>query len=221
VIWGPEEGEIQELYPLPGDSVGFALGINDKGQVVPSSGSCENTPLVPLPVGPHAVLWQDGPVTDLGSLGGKLVNTAAAINDRGEVVGGSTLPDDATLHTFLWTEAKGMRDLGTARADVSSLPTAINNNGQVVGASCVTADYISGPCRAYLWQDDVMTDLNALIPSDSPWHLLIAYGINDIGQIVGQAMQKSTGEVHAFLATPINSEVDREEHRATHAGRDQ
>ncbi|HKD43995.1 MAG TPA: hypothetical protein VKB87_27180, partial [Myxococcaceae bacterium] len=209
VVWG-SDGHVQELSPLPGDSVGFALGINDSGQVVGSSGSCANTRLVPLRIGPHAVLWENGSATDLGSLGGKRFNTAAAINNRGEVVGASTLPDEATLHSFLWTKATGMRDLGTVGADFSSLPTAISNKGQVVGASCVTADFINGPCRAYLWQDNAMTDLNDLIPVDSPLELLFAYGINDAGQIVGQAMHKDTSDLRAFLATPIKSNVGSE-----------
>jgi len=58
--------------------------------------------------------------------------------------------------------------------------------------------------RAYLWQNGVMTDLNTLIPPDSPFYLIEATGtINDLGQIAGIALQISTGDVHAFLATPI------------------
>jgi len=48
-----------------------------------------------------------------------------------------------------------------------------------------------------------MTDLNTLIPLNSPLYLLEATGtINDWGQIAGIAMVISTGETHAFLATP-------------------
>jgi uncharacterized membrane protein len=32
VIWGPKAGQIQELSPLPGDTVAMANGINDYGQ---------------------------------------------------------------------------------------------------------------------------------------------------------------------------------------------
>jgi hypothetical protein len=47
-----------------------------------------------------------------------------------------------------------------------------------------------------------MTDLDTLIPLDSPLILLEATGtINSRGQIAGIALQKSTGQVHAFLAT--------------------
>lgn len=187
-----------------------------------SSGICANTQLIPVGLGPHAVLWEnDRSPTDLGSLGGKKINTATAINDRGEVVGASNLPGDKTTHTFLWTKERGIKDLGTVGADVSSVPAAmkaINNKRQVVGASCSTADpfsgLFSGKCRASLWQDNVMKDLNALIPADSnpdQLHLFLAFGINDAGEIVGWAMEKSTGDVHAFVATPCHRHGDGRE----------
>src|SRR5271169_2782018 len=94
VIWGPKPGKIRRLRPLAGDTVGFALGVNNRGQAVGSSGLCSNTVLVGLQVGPHAVLWDHGKPINLGSLGGSQVNTGAAINDRGEVIGGSDLSGD-------------------------------------------------------------------------------------------------------------------------------
>jgi hypothetical protein len=41
---------------------------------------------------------------DLGTLGGTFVE-AIAVNDRGQVVGYSYLPEDITAHPFSWTEA--------------------------------------------------------------------------------------------------------------------
>ena len=40
---GAEPGQVQELPPLPGDTVGFAFALNNNGQVVGSSGTCANT----------------------------------------------------------------------------------------------------------------------------------------------------------------------------------
>jgi hypothetical protein len=54
-----------------------------------------------------------------------------------------------------------------------------------------------------------MSDLNDLIPAHSPLYLAYALGINDAGEIVGFAVQKSTGEMHAYLASPI-CESDQE-----------
>jgi len=56
-----------------------------------------------------------------------------------------------------------------------------------------------------------MTDLNTLIPPGSPLYLLAATGtINSQGQIAGTALVISTGETHAFLATPSNGEAPNE-----------
>jgi len=209
VQWGPELGRVRELRPLHGDTVGFALGLNDLGQAVGSSGTCANTTsnsVSGLISGPHAVLWQDGSPTDLGSLGGKLVSVGAAINNRSEVVGASDLAGDTEAHSFLWTKKTGMQDLGTLGTDPSNFAGWINNKEQIVGWSCDS----SGNCRAYLWQSHKMVDLNTLIPPDSPLYLVLAFGINDDGDIVGQAVENSTGELHAFLARPISAEVNNQ-----------
>ncbi len=195
VIWEPKQGRVKitELLPLPGDSIGIGFAINDKGQVVGITGSCSFGVV-------HAVLWQDGAVTDLGNLGGTTDNWAEAINNQGQAVGWSNLPGDMTYHTFLWTEDEGMQDLGTLPGDFASSGAGINSKGQVVGTSYDAG----GNPRAFLWQRGVMTDLNTLIPAGSPLFLLDGNGINSRGEIVGDALQVSTGEVHAYLATPCN-----------------
>jgi len=165
VVWGPN-GSIQELRPLTGDTVGMALGINDKGEVVGSTGTCANTSVAAngLVLGPHAVVWQNGIPTDLGNWGGKSGAVASSINNRSEVVGGASLPDESGVHGFVWTRERGLKDVGTLAGDTSSFPTVINNSGQVVGASCDG----DNNCRAFLWERSVMQDLNDLVPPDSP-----------------------------------------------------
>jgi probable HAF family extracellular repeat protein len=92
-----------------------------------------------------------------------------------------------------------MTDLGTLPGDVSSVANDINAQGQVVGVSC-DADR---NCRAWLWDDGVMMDLNTLIPPDSPLYLTWGGGINDRGEIAGTAVLKSNpNEQPAFLAIP-------------------
>ena len=49
-----------------------------------------------------------------------------------------------------------------------------------------------------------MTDLNSLIPPNSPLYLLHGFGINSAGEIVGSAYDSSTGDVVGFLAIPIH-----------------
>jgi len=212
VIWGPRPGQIRELRPLPGDTVGVALGINDKGQAVGMSGSCGNTVLPGPTAGPHAVLWENGTVTDLGSFGGTVDtslfgvgNVAFAINNRAQVAGISALPGSTNGHAFLWTRETGMRDLGTLSGDVMSAGLGMNNGGEVVGPSLDA----SGNPSAFLWRNGLMSDLNALVQKDPPLYLLMADGINDVGQIAGFGTD-SNGDIHAFLATPCGSEDDSE-----------
>jgi probable HAF family extracellular repeat protein len=198
VRWLPN-GAIQELQPLKGDTVGFAIGINDRGQVVGSSGLCSNTAIPPMPAGPHAVLWErDGTPTDLGNLGGTN-GIADAINNRGEVVGGASTKD-GIIHGFLWTKDGGIQDLGAYPGAILTVPpccNTINDEGQIVGFAIDGTTFNS---RALIWLNKVMIDLNTLIPAGSPWYLQSADSINNAGEIAGQGT--INGEVHAFLATP-------------------
>jgi len=109
VKWEPN-GEIHELAPHKGDTVGFVFGINDRGQAVGTLGTCLTVGLPPVFAnGQHAVLWEpDGTPRYLGTLGDAnttMVNFAASINELGEVVGQSQVP-------VLWTRTGGMRDIG-------------------------------------------------------------------------------------------------------------
>jgi probable HAF family extracellular repeat protein len=203
VIW--ENGGIHELPTYPGDADGAALGINDNGQVVGVSGPCAafNPNLGLYLLDSHALLWQDGRVTDLGNLGGDGGfggNHACAINNQGHVVGHSDLTGDTTFHAYLWTRETGMRDLGTLPGDFASVALGINDRGEVVGASLD----VNFNIRASLWQNGAMTDLNTLIPANSGLYLLLAQSINSSGEVIGIAVEKSSGHVHGFLATPRN-----------------
>jgi probable HAF family extracellular repeat protein len=210
VIWGPPRGEIHALSLLHGDTVGFASWINDNGEAVGTTGTCANSVVFPLVGGPHGLLWEpDGSVIDLGNLGAPVISVPLSINNNGQVVGASSLTDDATptssTDAFLWTREMGkMRDLGTLASlnggarDVASGALSINDSGVVVGLSVDAA----GNLRAFIWQDGAMTDLNTLVPADSPLHLWVAESINSSGEIAGFGMNKSSGDIHGFLLTP-------------------
>ena len=208
VVWGPRRGEMRKLRPLRGDTVSVALWINDNGEAVGVSGTCANTIIPPIAVGPHAVLWQrDGSVHNLGSLGGT-VNPAViasgqialGINNQGEVIGTSALKGNTANHAFLWTREKGMRDLGTVGADLNSAAEGINERGQIVGVSYDTLMQT----RAFLVLHGKPTDLNTLVCGDPSMYLLFAFGINAGGEIAGFGVVPSTGEVHGYLATPCH-----------------
>jgi len=198
VVWGPTAGELHELPPLPGDRVAVAVAINDRGQLVGASLSCG-------PVDPgrsaHAVLWEGGSVTNLGSLGGALDNVALAINNRGQVIGFSHLAGDVIEHAFLW-ENGTMTDLGPLPGDIQSFASGIDEQGVVVGTSCD----VNANCRAVLWQNGVIVDLNTLVASGPSFSLIAGADINQRGEIVGQAFDPRSGDTPAFLAIPNSAE---------------
>jgi probable HAF family extracellular repeat protein len=103
VLW--QDGIISDLGVLPGDLVGIAAGINNRGEVVGASVSAPG----PASGNPRAFVWRDGVMTDLNTLvpaGSLYLLTASAVNDSGEIVGfGAT--EDGDLHAFLATPCHG------------------------------------------------------------------------------------------------------------------
>ena len=192
-----EKGEVRPLPTVDGDPDGFVQGINDRGQAVGSSGTCSNIAI-------HAVLWEHDTafqLPDLGSDG----NDAYAINDHGQVVGYVSTADGSTIVASLWQN--GARDavtnLGILPGDGAAFATGINNRGQVVGSTFNSV----GWSRGFIWQDNVMTDLNTLVPEDSNLYIIAASNINERGQISGMALVKSgpdKDKVHAILLTPVD-----------------
>ena len=91
-------------------------------------------------------------------------NTPTNINQRGDVVGFAgdpAFPDGDILHGFIWTERDGIKPLGALPGHIHSEAYGINEKRQVVGISC-DANFVD--CRAFIWENGVMQDLNALKP---------------------------------------------------------
>jgi probable HAF family extracellular repeat protein len=200
VVWGPGPEDIRELPLWPGDSAGAATAINDLGQAVGISGTCDQA------VGRHtarnAVLWENGTVVNIGTLGGDTWNTPSAINRRGDIAGFASQagddPDAPRLRAFLWTRSDGIRDLGVLDGHETALALGMNDKGQVVGTSCPA----SGPCHAFIAENGMMRDLNAFRPPGYKHHLTRAQDINNDGAITGSAVDLETNEIRPFLAVP-------------------
>jgi probable HAF family extracellular repeat protein len=200
VVYGPKGNQIAE-FPLPaGDTSGAATGINEQGQAVGISGICDQA--VGRYTAKHALLWDSGKIVDLGNLGAPWWNTPTNINQRGDVVGFAgdpAFPEGDYLHAFIWTRETGIKPLGALPGHVHSEAYGINEKRQVAGLSC-DANFVD--CRAFIWENGVMTDLNALKPTTYTARLEQAKDINETGEIAGRSIDPVTGR-KAFLATPV------------------
>jgi len=204
-MWGlgPPD-QIQELPLIPGDTSGAATAINDNGQVVGISGICDQA--IGRHTAKHAVLWENGGVTDIGNLGAEWWNTPTAINQQGDVIGFAGDPafvEGDIVHAFIWTKRDGIQPLlalqGRVPEHVDSEAYGINEQRRVVGISC-DADFVD--CRAVVWDHSaVPTDLNDLKAPGYTARLESAKDINGKGEITGRAID-SAGVRTAYLAEP-------------------
>src|SRR6266481_4264768 len=202
---GPPD-QIHDLPLIPGDTSGAATAINDNGQIVGISGICDQA--VGRHTAKHAVLWENGTVTDIyPDAPAPWWNTPTAINQRGDIVGFAGDPafvEGDILHAFMWTREDGIRQLkplpNRTPKHVDSEAYGINEARQVVGVSC-DADQVD--CRAVIWDHGVYpTDLNDLKGGASAF-LASAKDINNKGEITGRAVDPSTGALIAYLAVPV------------------
>jgi probable HAF family extracellular repeat protein len=201
---GPPD-QIHDLPLFPGDTSGAATAINDNGQIVGISGICDQA--VGRHTARHAVLWENGKVTNLGTFPAAWWNTPTAINQHGDIVGFAGDPafvEGDVLHAFMWTREDGLRPLkplkGRTPQHVDSEAYGINEARQVVGVSC---DAQQTDCRAVIWDHSAYpTDLNDLKGGYSAV-LALAKDINNKGEITGRAIDPNTGVLTAYLAVPV------------------
>ncbi len=207
VVWAAGSHKAKPLAGVDADPDSAATAINDNGQIVGISGTCDTA--VGALSAKHAVLWENGKAIDIGSLGGEAWNTPDAINENGEVAGFSDLPGDKhavpNFHAFVWTKDGGMHDLGTLPGDVYSEALGINDQGVIVGVSYAAGFATS---RAFIVIDGAMQPLQDLLAGKPTLSLLYANDINDRGEITGGAcaLKGKTcpkgAAATTFLATP-------------------
>jgi probable HAF family extracellular repeat protein len=155
--------------------------------------------------GQRAALWVFGTVLDLGTLGGPQSYGHGLLVrhwpdphlNHVYVVGESEMPTGGYLgsHAFVYNRGT-ITDLGMPPGFVNARAYGINRRQEIVGY----ATDATGTFHAMLWRRGRMYDLNTLVePGSTCRSLLIAYAINDRGEIVGYGDCKGGG---AFKLTP-------------------
>jgi len=194
-----EAGVITPLEPLGPGAESEAHAINERGVAAGMAQTGEFNAALQLPVA-HAVIWKNGQVIDLGTLGGSF-SGVLGINNADEAAGISftNIPDPTNpgfpqLHAFVWTQGK-MIDLGTLGGPFS-FGTAINDLGQSGGISLTAPDPDTGESqqRAFIWERGQMRDLGTLGGTYSD-----GLGLNNKGQAVGTSTLPGDLELHTFL----------------------
>ena len=209
-----QKAVVTDLGALPPEASNssIAQAISASGDTI--VGSSENAvidPLSPSFTEICAVVWREGQIIDLGTLGGNQ-SAANAVNDRGQVAGLSTnaVPDPFSMiylalsssngtqtRAFLWDKHSGMQDLGTLGGG-DAIGTFLNQHGQVAGYSYTnsTPNATTGvpTVDPFLWDGSTMMDLGTLGGTfGNPTAL------NNRGQVIGFSNLSGDNSLHPFL----------------------
>jgi probable HAF family extracellular repeat protein len=199
---------LTDLGALPSVNNSGPTWISDSGLV---SGFSENGLIDPLTGFPafHAVLFKNGRVHDLGTLGGN-ESVAYSVNDRGRAVGcaanatsdpfgfcGILAGVPQQSRAFIWQDG-AMKDLGTL-GGLDALAGLVNDRGQVAGWSLTdsTVNPTTGiPTQhPFLWENGKMRDLGTI----GGTALFELNHLNNRGEVVGGMNTLGDQTVHPFL----------------------
>lgn len=196
-------GVVSDLGALVPDTSSAALWVSESGLVAGVSGNGLTDPLLGVPE-LRGVLWSDGRIIDLGTLGGNQ-SFAFAVNSRGTVVGGAAngMPDDFSffgwgtqVRAFAWRNG-AMHDLGTL-GGADAVAVTINDRRQIAGNSYTnsTPNPTTGipTVDPFLWQDGKMFDLGTLGGT-----IGVVKVMNRRGQVAGDSNLAGDAVSHPFL----------------------
>jgi probable HAF family extracellular repeat protein len=184
------KGVMTQLPGLSAFGASAAQAINDSGTVVGDSEDGLIDSVSGLPE-INAVLWRNGEIEDLGTLGGNS-SGAISVNEGGQVTGWSETnivdsSGETETHAFLWKNGS-MHDLGTLGGPVS-FGQDVNDRGEVVGFSFTDSTTV----HPFFWESGQMTDLS-LGGTQGGSGL-----VNSRGDAIGDSTLPGDVEDHAFL----------------------
>jgi probable HAF family extracellular repeat protein len=196
-LW--EEGELRDIGTLGGPDAVPGPGCNNQRPRVIVGMSYATS--IPNPetgsptLAPY--LWDNGKMTDLGTLGGS-VGIGQCANNRLQVIGKSSLAThpaacftgETGCHAYLWQRGT-MKDLGTLGGD-NSEAIWINDAGEIAGSANLPGNDLQHAVR---WKDGRILDLGT-VSGDA---CSSGRAINARGQIVGGSSSDCRNFLHAFV----------------------
>lgn len=179
-----------DKYQALQNLTGLTTNANSVAKAINSSGSIAGWTTDPSGLD-QATLWKDGGMVTLSlpATGSR----AMSINDSGQVVGEFT--GAVGKSGFLWDPATGFYNIGTLSSTSASAATHVNNFQEVVGYSTNPTNVF--PHTAFIWSRQ--SGMRALLPKFSG--STVAYAINDSGNVVGYAMNKTSWK--AFITNTM------------------
>jgi probable HAF family extracellular repeat protein len=180
----------EEIPPFDGVGASIAWDINDFNQIVGTAANGSAT---------RAFLWDDGVMTDLGTLGGTSAD-AYYIDNMGVIVGWA-LTADGTRHAFRWTSDLGIQDIHSFANAPESEALWNVDSGWVIGT--YTAN--DGATRQfYSFNDGPMIDMGVEL---SPGQDGI-FKINNAGEGIGTMNAARRTAMHATYFSPTAGVLD-------------
>jgi probable HAF family extracellular repeat protein len=199
-LW--RHGTLTDLGTLPGGVNSFPQGANSDGWVVGTSENGTTDPVLGIPEF-QAVLWRNGQIQTLGTLGGN-ESIGFDVNGHGQIVGlaANAVPDPASMfgfatqtRPFVWKDGV-MRDLDTL-GGTDGAAFLMNEHGQVMGQF-----YVQGTTTLHtiFWDEDgnavdvgTLGGTNSNCSSCGPWW------INNRGQVAGNSTLAGDATHHGFV----------------------
>jgi probable HAF family extracellular repeat protein len=186
------------------NNAGEIVGVSQNGFIDPASGFPEE----------RAVLWRDGQIIDLGTLGGNQ-SSAAAINNHGQIAGLAlnSTPDPFSIYDLLfygsangtqtraalWEKNGAVQDLGTLGGP-DAYAAFVNDRGQVAGWSYTNSipNASTGlpTFHPFVWEKGKgMKDLGTLGGTVAQ----AVNAMNQRGQVAGSTTMAGDQTHHPFL----------------------